>query len=88
MDGEWVNATVYFWVTLPTDIYGDYFYDPWLKAPNCKVDMGDIGLAANAFGAYPGHQKWGWNCFADVNNDYKIDMKDIALIAKDVGFGA
>lgn len=85
--GEWVNVTLYFWVTLVTDIYGDFFSDPWLKAPNCKVDMGDIGLAANAFGAYPGHKKWGLNCYADVNNDYKIDMKDIALIAKDIGFG-
>jgi len=48
-----------------------------------RVDMQDIGLAAAAFGAYPGHIRW--NQDTDVNEDNRINMKDIALISKNFG---
>ncbi len=48
-----------------------------------RVDMQDIGVAAKAFGSYPGHERW--NPDADVNNDEKINLRDIALIAKNFG---
>ena len=51
--------------------------------PDRKVDMRDIGTAAQAFGSYPGHERW--NPIADINNDGKVDMKDIGLVAKEFG---
>jgi len=45
--------------------------------------MRDIGTAAQAFGSYPGHERW--NPIADINNDGKVDMKDIGLVAKEFG---
>jgi len=51
--------------------------------PDGKVDMRDVGLAAKAFGSYPGHPRW--NPIADINNDKKVDMKDIGAIAKQFG---
>jgi parallel beta-helix repeat protein len=48
-----------------------------------KVDMRDIGIAARAFGSYPGHERW--NPDVDVNNDNKIDMRDIAISSRNFG---
>jgi len=51
--------------------------------PDGKVDMRDIGTAAQAFGSYHGHLRW--NPVADINNDSKVDMKDIGIVAKEFG---
>jgi len=77
--------TVYvdFWVTVPEDIGGAG--TPGVPVPDGKVDMKDIGVAAKAFGTFPGHPRW--NSAADVNGDYKVDMKDIGAIAKKFGWG-
>ncbi len=48
------------------------------------MDIKDVALAAKGFGAYPGHERW--SAVADTNGDYKIDIKDIAGIAKDFGW--
>jgi len=43
-----------------------------------------VGLAAAAFGSYPGHERW--NTVADLNGDYNIDILDVASIAKLFGW--
>jgi hypothetical protein len=48
-----------------------------------KVDMRDVGMAAKAFGSYPGHPRWEKE--ADINFDNKVDMKDIGAIARKFG---
>lgn len=47
-----------------------------------EVDMKDTVIAAIAFGSYPGHPRW--NPIADVNQDNKVDMRDIATIARNI----
>jgi ABC-type transport system substrate-binding protein len=93
---QWINVTLQIWVTIKQDIGGTTLYDvlgytsypTWLKneapAPDLKVDIKDISLAAKAFGTIPGAPAW--NAVADVNGDYKIDIKDIANIAKQFGY--
>jgi hypothetical protein len=49
-----------------------------------KVDIKDVGIAAVAFGAFPGHERW--NPIADANKDGKIDIRDIARIAREFGW--
>jgi PKD repeat protein len=54
-----------------------------------KVDFKDIGIAAKAFGSYPGHERW--NPDADITGpkyltpDGTVDMRDIALISRNFG---
>jgi len=60
----------------PPEIIGDINGDG-------KVDMKDIGIAGKAFGSYPEHQNW--NADADVNLNQKVDLIDIALIARNFG---
>jgi parallel beta-helix repeat protein len=48
-----------------------------------KVDMQDVGIAARAFGSYPGHPRW--DPEADVNSDNKINLRDIAIVARNFG---
>ena len=48
-----------------------------------KVCMLDIAIAQEAFGSYPGHPKW--NPDADVNCDLTVNLRDIALIARNFG---
>jgi hypothetical protein len=48
-----------------------------------SVDMRDIGLAATAFGSYPSHPRWNPDC--DVDENDKINLKDIALICPHFG---
>jgi ABC-type transport system substrate-binding protein len=81
---KWKNVTFDWWGTIKEDIGGSYYYNPQLPAPDCKVDIKDVAVAAKAFGSYPGHAKW--NTVADINLDYKIDIKDIASIAKKFGW--
>jgi ABC-type transport system substrate-binding protein len=93
---QWVNVTLPIWVTIKQDIEGTTLYDvlgytsypSYLKkeapAPDLKVDVIDIALAAKAFGTIPGSPAW--NPVADVNGDFKIDMKDLANIGKQFGY--
>jgi hypothetical protein len=48
-----------------------------------KVDMTDITIAVQAFGSYPGHPRW--NPITDENEDNKISIYDIVLIALNLG---
>ena len=64
-----VSAGAY---TGPEDVNGDGV-----------VDMRDIGIAAAAFGSYPGHPRW--NPDADINQDNVVDMRDLATIARNFG---
>ena len=62
------------------------------------VDIFDIAAAAWAFGAYgpdgpdynypgvPAHPRWlPWGPLADINNDNKVDIRDITIIGKNFG---
>jgi ABC-type transport system substrate-binding protein len=95
---QWINTTCPLFVTIAQDIGGTTLYDllgvpysgypAYLKneapAPDMKVDIKDISLAAKAFGTIPGSPAW--NTVADLNGDFKIDIKDIASIAKQFGY--
>ena len=74
-DNELVDGEVL--ISIVGDIAGSEGF------PDRKVDMRDIGTAAQAFGSYPGHIRW--NPIADINNDKKVDMKDIGIVAKEFG---
>jgi parallel beta-helix repeat protein len=45
-----------------------------------KVNMIDIGIAASAFGSFPDHLRW--KPEADINQDGVIDLRDIAIVAR------
>jgi len=47
------------------------------------VDIGDIAMAALAYGSYPCHPRW--NNQADVNRDGRVDIQDLAVIAQRFG---
>jgi len=55
-----------------------------VPTPDRKVDMKDVGGAAQAFGTTPGHIRW--NSVADINLDFTVDMKDIGAIARQFGY--
>ncbi|MDH7564711.1 MAG: ABC transporter substrate-binding protein [Candidatus Bathyarchaeota archaeon] len=90
----WINYTVTFWVTIKKDICGRTLYDdigfpsyPYkyqLPSPDIKVDLKDVLITAMSFGSYPGHPKW--NPFCDINDDYKIDVKDYFAVARQYGW--
>ena len=50
--------------------------------------MRDVsGVARSAFGTTPSHPRW--NPAVDVNQDCKVDLRDIALVSKNFGkYGA
>jgi hypothetical protein len=51
-----------------------------------QVDMSDVGLAARAFGQSPGDRRWlPWGPYLDIDNNEKINLFDIAWIAKNFG---
>ncbi len=86
----WINCTFPFWVTIKEDIAGGILthYDgepihpesaKQIPTPDCKVNIRDIAYAAKGFGTNPGHPRWMTS--ADINNDYKIAIMDIAMIA-------
>jgi ABC-type transport system substrate-binding protein len=90
---QWINVTLHCWVTVVEDIGGTTFYDiiglktykysSELPAPDCKVNVIDILVAAKAFASFPGD--WNWSPTADANKDYKVNIIDLLTIAK--GFG-
>jgi len=73
----WLNLSVVYdfdlWVTISEDLNLDF-----------KVNMRDIGLAARAFGSFPGHPRW--NPVADVIKDYRVNMRDIGATARKFGW--
>lgn len=48
-----------------------------------RVDMQDLDIICDAFGAFPGHPRWNEN--ADLNQDGKIDITDIGLATMNFG---
>jgi ABC-type oligopeptide transport system substrate-binding subunit len=81
---------------LPAGPYGTSMYDANLHAillglrsrtPDLNgdgvVDILDITLAAAAFGAVRGDERW--NPIADINADNTVDIIDIAILAKAFG---
>jgi hypothetical protein len=90
---QWINVTQRYWVTIKEDIAGttlyeelglpSYPYKTEVPCPDIKVDLKDVFGAALAFGTSPGHLKW--NSSADINNDYKCDLKDYFAIVKQFG---
>jgi len=98
---QWINQTYDFWVTIKEDICGDTWpitgeftnvmglpFKPGrcqYSVPDCYVNILDVVEASRAFGSYPGHARW--DVRADINSDYKIDIKDIYGIAKKLGWG-
>jgi ABC-type transport system substrate-binding protein len=69
------NYTQKLTVTIPEDLNRDL-----------HVDMQDIFIAANSFGAYPNHPRWSPQ--ADINKDNYVGIDDIYLIAKKFGWTA
>ena len=49
-----------------------------------SVDIYDLFNVTLAFGSYPGHPRWNPNC--DLNNDLRIDLKDIWIVARNFGW--
>ncbi|NHW38162.1 hypothetical protein GQF04_27075 [Paenibacillus aceris] len=44
------------------------------------VTIGDLAIVAGAYGKQP--DQAGWNAKADVNKDGKVDITDLAIVAK------
>ncbi|NIO36164.1 hypothetical protein GTO27_00510, partial [Candidatus Bathyarchaeota archaeon] len=65
------------------------YWNPCDINHDLKVEMKDVGIAARAFFTQPGDERW--NCHADINGpeylvpDYKVNMRDIGLIASNFG---
>jgi len=57
-------------------LFGDMNYD-------FSIDMRDIAVAAWALGSHPTHPRW--DNQADINQDGRVDMKDLVLIASNFG---
>jgi len=70
---QWVATTIDvtepYWVTEREDINLDIF-----------VNVQDCVIAGKAFGSYPGHVRW--NGAADINDDYKIDARDVSWVQR------
>jgi hypothetical protein len=78
-----------------------FLLDPMLRFINCtlvpgfveaslpdfnndgKVDASDLTAISNAFRSQPGMERWNHMC--DVNQDLRIDIRDIAVVAKAFG---
>jgi len=71
---QWINRTIYFWVTIPEDINLD-----------CKVNILDAILLAGAFGAKIGTKNW--NAKADINGDNTVNILDAIKLANKFGWG-
>jgi hypothetical protein len=87
--------------TLMLSATDTFLLDPALKFINCtlvggsveatlpdfnhdgKVDASDLNLISSAFRAQPGGLRW--NQIFDVNLDLKIDILDVAVVAKAFG---
>jgi len=53
--------------------------------PDGKVDTKDLTVVAKFFGSYPGCQlPLVWNSNCDINNDGRVDIRDIALVGRNL----
>jgi len=75
-DDEGFSDTTWQIITIYAERIGDLTGDG-------KIDIKDIGIAALAFGSFPGHPRW--NPEADVDRDNRVSMKDIVMIASNFG---
>ena len=69
-DNTYTNGKVI--ITIKGDVNGDG-----------KVNILDIATVASLYNTYPGHPKWNPN--ADLDDNHKIDIIDIAKAAKNYG---
>jgi tungstate transport system substrate-binding protein len=49
-----------------------------------KVDMSDVLMTLQTFGAEPGHPRWNADC--DINNDGVVDMTDVMAVLGQFGW--
>jgi len=82
----------YLIITSRYDI-GGMFFKPtppetpkYQAIPDLKVNVKDTYQAGKAFGSRPGYPNW--DTAADVNGDYKIDVKDYYAISQNFGWVA
>jgi len=77
-------------ITSRYDIGGGFWKPPSLakyqSIPDLKVNVKDTYQAGKAFGSRPGYPNW--DTAADVNNDYKVDVKDYYAISQNFGWVA
>lgn len=69
--GGWVIVSIIGDITGPSGV------------PDGKVDMIDIGYVVQCFGNTSSRSNW--NANADINGDGTVNMKDIALVARNFG---
>jgi hypothetical protein len=81
--GVWAYANAH--IHYDDFVLKDYFDERTRRDINGDnvIDMKDIAIAAQAFGATPNHPRW--NPKIDMNQDNKINLRDIAAIGKDFG---
>lgn len=72
-----VQSTTTFELILRGDITG------FEGVPDGKCDILDIATVSAAFGSSPGHPRW--DPIADLDNNGKVDIRDIAIVAVDYG---
>jgi hypothetical protein len=70
-DGSFNNAALSSDITGPNGV------------PDGKVDVRDVAFVGSRLGSYPGHSRWDPRC--DINGDGKINIIDVALVARDYG---
>jgi hypothetical protein len=86
-DGD-TNRTKIVVLDSNVSLTGRFYHVADLNHDN-MVDMRDVGIAARAFGSYPGHDRW--NPIADITGpqhlvpDDSVDMRDIGLITRNFG---
>jgi len=71
VDGSFNNAALVGDITGPNGV------------PDGKIDVRDIALIGSCLGSHPGHNRWDLRC--DINGDQKINILDIALVARNYG---
>jgi len=86
--GKVITYNEFFLITNRYDFAGQSFKvvdtAKYQTVPDMMIDYMDIGPAARAFGAYPGHARWNPSC--DVVVDYFIDYMDIGSICRKFGW--
>jgi hypothetical protein len=77
-------------VTSRYDILGAYWEiidsTGYQSVPDLRVDVKDVYACGKAYGSMPGYSNWDPAC--DVNNDYKVDVKDYYKICQNYGWTA
>jgi hypothetical protein len=51
--------------------------------PDGRVDIRDVSRVGSCLGSYPGHKRWDPRC--DINGDNKVNIVDMALVARNFG---